>query len=304
MKFYKRMMLLILVVSVFILGCENGNEINYENTLDTRSNNTDLPNPFINIEEFQNNNLTPYVEPNTATDSLNLVAGNLRNTASKTESLADGVKTVNEDSALGISGLSEIQSSIEGVSEVQLQTADVLSRMANIIDSVPKVEDQNLKAREDGNPQHIFTSINNSAKKSQPIWSWEFEDCSVGSSYEFTKGDYATVKVAIAKSDFISSDGSGVDLESLIMPPMVVLSPDNVQIAELIFDRIPWNNEYPYYTVATYTASAEIGLIDAGNVGNYKVTLQSSNEGCEEILNQIDYMNIVDGVSLIGWFVE
>ena len=273
-------MLLILVVSVFILGCETGNEINYENTLETRSNNTDLPNPFINIEEFQNNNLTPYVEPNTTTDSLNLVAGNLRNTASKTESLA------------------------EGVSEVQLQTADVLSRMANIIDSVPKVEDQNLKAREDGNPQHIFTSINNSAKKSQPIWSWEFEDCSVGSSYEFTKGDYATVKVAIAKSDFISSDGSGVDLESLIMPPMVVLSPGNVQIAELIFDRIPWNNEYPYYTVATYTASAEIGLIDAGNVGNYKVTLQSSNEGCEEILNQIDYMNIVDGVSLIGWFVE
>ena len=89
-----------------------------------------------------------------------------------------------------------------------------------------------------------------------------------------------------------------------MMPPMVVLSPGNVQIAELIFDRIPWNNEYPYYTVATYTASAEIGLIDAGNVGNYKVTLQSSNEGCEEILNQIDYMNIVDGVSLIGWFVE
>ena len=280
MKFYKRMMLLILVVSVFILGCETGNEINYENTLETRSNNTDLPNPFINIEEFQNNNLTPYVEPNTTTDSLNLVAGNLRNTASKTASLA------------------------EGVSEVQLQTADVLSRMANIIDSVPKVEDQNLKASEDGNPQHIFTAINNSAKKSQPIWSWEFEDCSVGSSYEFTKGDYATVKVAIAKSDFISSDGSGVDLESLIMPPMVVLSPGNVQIAELIFDRIPWNNEYPYYTVATYTASAEIGLIDAGNVGNYKVTLQSSNEGCEEILNQIDYMNIVDGVSLIGWFVE
>ena len=304
MKFYKRMMLLILVVSVFILGCENGNEINYENTLDTRSNNTDLPNPFINIEEFQNNNLTPYVEPNTATDSLNLVAGNLRNTASKTESLADGVKTVNEDSALGISGLSEIQSSIEGVSEVQLQTADVLSRMANIIDSVPKVEDQNLKAREDGNPQHIFTSINNSAKKSQPIWSWEFEDCSVGSSYEFTKGDYATVKVAIAKSDFISSDGSGVDLESLIMPPMVVLSPDNVQIAELIFDRIPWNNEYPYYTVATYIASADIGLIDAGNVGDYKIALKLSNKGCEEILNQIDYMNIVDGVSLIGWFVE
>ena len=280
MKFYKRMMLLILVVSVFILGCETGNEINYENTLEPRSNNTDLPNPFINIEEFQNNNLTPYVEPNTTTDSLNLVAGNLRNTASKTESLAGGV------------------------SEVQLQTADVLSRMANIIDSVPKVEYQNLKTREDGNPQHIFTSINNSAKKSQPIWSWEFEDCSVGSSYEFTKGDYATVKVAIAKSDFISSDGSGVDLESLIMPPMVVLSPGNVQIAELIFDRIPWNNEYPYYTVATYTASAEIGLIDAGNVGNYKVTLQSSNEGCEEILNQIDYMNIVEGVSLIGWFVE
>ena len=280
MKFYNRMMLLILVFSVFILGCETGNEINHENILETRSNNSDLPNPFINIEEFQSNNLTPYVEPNTTTDSLNLVAGNLRNTASKTESLA------------------------EGVSEVQLQTADVLSRMANIIDSVPKVEDQNLKAREDGNPQHIFTSINNSAKKSQPIWSWEFEDCSVGSSYEFTKGDYATVKVAIAKSDFISSDGSGVDLESLIMPPMVVLSPGNVQIAELIFDRIPWNNEYPYYTVATYTASAEIGLIDAGNVGNYKVTLQSSNEGCEEILNQIDYMNIVDGVSLIGWFVE
>ena len=73
MKFYKRMMLLILVVSVFILGCETGNEINYENTLETRSNNTDLPNPFINIEEFQNNNLTPYVEPNTTTDSLNLV---------------------------------------------------------------------------------------------------------------------------------------------------------------------------------------------------------------------------------------
>ena len=280
MKFYKRMMLLILVVSVFILGCETGNEINYENTLETRSNNTDLPNPFINIEEFQNNNLTPYVEPNTTTDSLNLVAGNLRNTASKTESLA------------------------EGVSEVQLQTADVLSRMANIIDSIPTVKDQSLKATEDGNPQHIFTDINNFAQKSQPIWSWEFEDCSVGSSYEFTKGDYATVKVAIAKSDFISSDGSGVDLESLIMPPMVVLSPGNVQIAELIFDRIPWNNEYPYYTVATYTASAEIGLIDAGNVGNYKVTLQSSNEGCEEILNQIDYMNIVDGVSLIGWFVE
>ena len=280
MKFYNRMMLLILVFSVFILGCETGNEINHENILETRSNNSDLPNPFINIEEFQSNNLTPYVEPNTTTDSLNLVAGNLRNTASKTESLA------------------------EGVSEVQLQTADVLSRMANIIDSVPKVEDQNLKARENGNPQHIFTVINNSAKKSQPIWSWEFEDCSVGSSYEFTKGDYATVKVAIAKSDFISSDGSGVDLESLIMPPMVVLSPGNVQIAELIFDRIPWNNEYPYYTVATYTASAEIGLIDAGNVGNYKVTLQSSNEGCEEILNQIDYMNIVDGVSLIGWFVE
>ena len=280
MKFYKRMMLLILVVSVFILGCETGNEINYENILETRSNNTDLPNPFINIEEFQNNNLTPYVEPNTTTDSLNLVAGNLRNTASKTESLA------------------------EGVSEVQLQTADVLSRMANIIDSVPKVEDQNLKAREDGNPQHIFTSINNSAKKTQQIWSWEFEDCSVGTSYAYTKGDYATVNVAIAKSDFISSDGSGVDLESLIMPPMVVLSPGNVQIAELIFDRIPWNNEYPYYTVATYIASAEIGLIDAGNVGNYKVTLQSSNEGCEEILNQIDYMNIVDGVSLIGWFVE
>ena len=176
--------------------------------------------------------------------------------------------------------------------------------MANIIDSVPKVEDQNLKASEDGNPQHIFTAINNSAKKSQPIWSWEFEDCSVGSSYEFTKGDYATVKVAIAKSDFISADGSGVDLESLIMPPMVVLSPGNVQIAELIFERIPWNNEYPYYTVATYIASADIGLIDAGNVGDYKIALKLSNKGCEEILNQIDYMNIVDGVSLIGWFVE
>ena len=110
--------------------------------------------------------------------------------------------------------------------------------------------------------------------------------------------------MAIAKSEFISADGSEVDLESLIMPPMVVLSPSNVQIAELIFERIPWNNEYPYYTVATYIASAEIGLIDAGNVGNYKVTLQLSNEGCEEILNQIDYMNIVDGVSLVGWFVD
>ena len=300
MKFYKRRMLLILVVSVFILGCQTGDA----NILETQSDSSDSPNPFINIEEFQNNNLTPYVEPSTTTDSLNLVGENLRNTASITESLAKGVKAINEDSALGISGLREIQSSIEGVSEVQLQTADVLSRMANIIDSIPTVKDQSLKATEDGNPQHIFTDINNFAQKSQPIWSWEFEDCSVGSSYEFTKGDYATVKVAIAKSDFISSDGSGVDLESLIMPPMVVLSPGNVQIAELIFDRIPWNNEYPYYTVATYTASAEIGLIDAGNVGNYKVTLQSSNEGCEEILNQIDYMNIVDGVSLIGWFVE
>ncbi|GIT16585.1 MAG: hypothetical protein CM1200mP38_2420 [Dehalococcoidia bacterium] len=57
-------------------------------------------------------------------------------------------------------------------------------------------------------------------------------------------------KSCYCKSIF-SADGSGVDLESLIMPPMVVLSPGNVQIAELIFEGFHGIMNIPIIRVST-----------------------------------------------------